>query len=95
MSAFVIQYCKYDSERDLAPVDPFGYINLREAYENHSVPTNIADDVANYNQIDNPESILGTPSDIFEAYRMHDSITKYDKEHGSKLTSKTPPSDAA
>ena len=68
----------YDALKDLHPVDPMGFINLRDAFENHNVPTNVADDVANYNGIEDPESMLGTPKDIFEAYRMRDSIQKYE-----------------
>ena len=69
----------YDPEKDLAPVDPFGYINLAEAYINHNVPTTVNDEVVNYNGIDDPESMLATPRDIFEAYRMNDAIQKFGK----------------
>lgn len=68
---------------DLNPVDPYGYIDLRAAYENHNVPSEIADELANYNGIDDPNSILGTPRDIFEAYRMNDRIQAIDREVSS------------
>lgn len=66
----------FDPLKDIRAVDPFGYINLHDAYENHNVPTNVADEVANYNGIDDPDSMIGVPSDIFEAYRMNDAIQK-------------------
>lgn len=74
----------YDSEKDIRPVDPFGFINLRDAFDNHNVPTNIADEVANYNGIEDPSSMLGVPSDIFEAYRMNDAIQKSAKAASEK-----------
>lgn len=67
----------YDPEKDLCPVDPFGFINLADAWLNHNVPTTVNDEVVNYNGIDDPESMLATPKDIFEAYRMNDAILKY------------------
>ena len=77
----------YDPEKDLAPVDPFGFINLHEAYLNHNVPTTVMDEVVNYNGIDDPESMLNCPKDIFEAYRMNDAIQKYGKDDNKKSVS--------
>lgn len=79
----------YDPEKDLNPVDPYGFINLAEAYEKGSVPTVVADEVANYNGIDDPESIIGTPHDIFEAYRMNEHIRSVDKQVSSSKEGKT------
>lgn len=73
----------YDPEKDLAPVDPFGFINLADAWLNHNVPTTVNDEIVNYNGIDDPESMLSTPKDIFEAYRMNDAIQKFGHD-GSK-----------
>lgn len=79
----------YDPVKDLNPVDPYGYVDLRSAFENHNVPSEIADELANYNGIDDPESILGTPKDIFEAYRMNDRIQQIDREVSSLKEDKT------
>lgn len=70
----------FDPVKDLHPVDPYGFIDLRSAYENHNVPTQVADEVANYNGIEDPESLLGTAKDVFEAYRMRDAIQKYESQ---------------
>lgn len=67
---------EYDPVKDRCAVDPYGFIELRSAYVNGSVPTVVEDVVANYNGIDDPETILGTPKDIFEGYRMRDAILK-------------------
>lgn len=82
----VVSYT-FDPVKDIRAVDPFGHINLHDAYENHSVPTNIADEVANYNGIDDPDSMLGVPSDIFEAYRMNAAIQKAAKAVSEKSVS--------
>lgn len=74
----------FDPEKDLYPVDPYGFVDLRSAYENHSVPTVVADEIANYNGIDDPASIMGTPKDIFEAYRMNDRIQNIDRQVSSE-----------
>lgn len=66
----------YDPIRDRSAVDPYGFINLRDSYLNGNVPTTVDDSIANYNGIDDPESILGTPKDIFEGYRMRDRILR-------------------
>lgn len=89
MTGEVVEKVSYsfDPVKDIHPVDPFGYINLHDAFENHNVPTNIADEVANYNGIEDPSSMLGVPSDIFEAYRMNDVIQKSAKAVAEKCVS--------
>lgn len=67
---------RYDPDVDIRPVDTVGFINLRDAYVNHNVPTVVATDPEQYNGIDDPESIAGTPKDIFEAYRMYAALTE-------------------
>lgn len=69
----------YDKVKDLSPVDPYGFIDLADAYDKGTVPSSIADNVLNYNQIEDPESIYGTPRDVFESYRMRDRIRAIDK----------------
>lgn len=83
----VVSYT-YDPEKDIRAVDPFGFINLHDAYENHNVPTQVSDEIANYNGIDDPDSMIGTPSDIFEAYRMNDHIQAVEKAVSSKVDEK-------
>lgn len=65
---------RYNPTTDLAAVEPFGYINLCDAVEKGEIPAGIANSELEYNNIDNPQTIMGKPSDIFEAYRMADSI---------------------
>lgn len=63
----VVTDCFYDPVRDLTPVDQHGFTDLKSALANSCVPSVMPDTDVDYNGIDNPDSILGTPRDIFEA----------------------------
>lgn len=69
---------KYSPERDLYEVAQFGFVNLREAYLTHTIPSSIDGVDVNYNDIGSPDKILGKPKDVFEAYRMKDAIAARD-----------------
>lgn len=64
----------YNPECDIQAVEPFGFIDLKEAYVTHTVPTMIDEEEVAYNEIDDPSAILGKPSDVFEAYRMQEAV---------------------
>lgn len=64
----------YNEERDNNPVDQYGFVNLVESIKNGVVPSSISNTEAEYNDIEDPASILGKPRDVFEAYRMQDYV---------------------
>lgn len=68
--------CKYNPVKDISDVDQFGFIDLEECLANGEVPATIADSEDQYNGIDDPNEILGKPSDVFDAYRMGDYIKR-------------------
>lgn len=68
------QTIKFDKSRDIKEVDKFGFVDLYLCLRTGSVPSDVSASVANYNGIEDPQSIIGSPSDIFEAMRMHDEI---------------------
>lgn len=74
----------YNKDKDIAEVDQFGYVDLRQAFENGYVPgdTGVVDE--NFNDIDDPRSIVGKPGDAFEAMRMQDKIVEYVKSSSAK-----------
>lgn len=78
--------CTYNKERDLSPVSQTGFINLSECLANNVVPTTVENEEVAYNQIDDPSEILGTPSDVFEAYRMQSYINDTGKKGESVVT---------
>ena len=63
----IVTDCKYDPVRDLAPVDQFGFIELKSALADSVVPSQMPGAEADYNGIDDPNQVLGKPRDIFEA----------------------------
>lgn len=65
----------FDKSKDIREVDPFGFVDLGLCLKTGSVPSDVTASVSNYNGIEDPQSIIGTPSDVFEAMRMHDEIT--------------------
>lgn len=60
----------YNPERDEAPVDVEGVIDLKKYYAQNLLPQE--DDVTTnaFNNIEEPDAILGSPSDVFEQERM-------------------------
>lgn len=72
----VVTECLYNEERDLKPVEPFGFVDLKESFVNNCVPSNTPESESDYNGIQDPGSILGTPSDVFDALRMAQDIEK-------------------
>lgn len=72
----------FDKCKDLKEVDTYGFVDLILSLRTGSVPSDVNASVSNYNGIDDPQSILGTPSDVFDAMRMHDVI----KEHESSAS---------
>lgn len=65
---------KFDAKRDLQPVDQFGYIDLVKSFQNGYVPGDVEAIAENYNDIEDPSSIIGKPKDCFEAMRMQDIV---------------------
>lgn len=56
----------YDPQFDIQAVDQTGFVDLALAHASGSVPAILDFDSVNYNEIDNPNSISGRPSDTFE-----------------------------
>ena len=66
--------CEYNDITDIKEVDQFGFIDLNECMANGQVPSTVSNTEDEYNDIDDPASILGKPHDVFEAYRMQDYV---------------------
>ena len=74
--------CNYDPTCDMREVDPLGYVDLGKALLTGIIPSDVSGNMSSYNGIENPESILGTPSDVFESMRMIDTINLSSAEGG-------------
>lgn len=63
----IVKDCNFDPVRDIAPVDQFGFVDLKLALDSSVVPSQMPGSDSDYNGIEEPEQILGKPHDIFEA----------------------------
>lgn len=63
----IVVDCPFDPVRDIAPVEQFGFIELKSALAESVVPSQMPESDSDYNGIDEPEKVLGKPRDIFEA----------------------------
>lgn len=57
----------FDPVRDIAPVEQFGFIDLKTALDSSIVPSQMPESEQDYNGIDDPNEIAGKPRDVFEA----------------------------
>lgn len=70
----IVEECFFDPVRDIAPVEQFGFIDLKSALANSVVPSVMPDSDVDYNGVDDPDSIIGTPRDVFEAIDMQNAL---------------------
>lgn len=59
----------YDPVKDIAPVDQLGFVDLRNAFVNNTIPGDLACSDESFNGVEDPSSLLGKSSDVFDAYR--------------------------
>lgn len=70
----IVPECRFDPVRDLTPVSPYPSLDLKAALANSTVPTVLPGAESDYNGVQAPEEIIGTPRDIFEAIDMQRAI---------------------
>lgn len=68
---------KYNPERDIQAVEQFGFVDLASANATSSVPGSLDTSDLSFNGIDDPNSIGGRASDVFEAGMMSKAIEGY------------------
>lgn len=79
----LITEVKFNKDKDIKRVDQFGFVDITKAFESGSVPSSVVLTEDQYNMIDNPDSILGRPADIFEAYRMKEYVNSVGSSGGN------------
>lgn len=57
----------FDPIRDITPVDQYGFIDMKTAFDSSIVPSQLPESDADYDGTEDPAQILGKPRDIFEA----------------------------
>lgn len=63
-------YCPFNEDSTISKVDQFGFVNINDAIANGVVSGTVDVDDSSYNDIYEPSTIVGKPSDCFEAIRM-------------------------
>lgn len=69
-----VKGCRYNPVMDLSSVSQTGFVDLKNAFANNSIPSQIVGAETDYNGIEDPASILGRPSDVFEAMVMESYV---------------------
>lgn len=85
--SYLIAVCHYDSAMDVSEVDQFGFVDLREALVNGSIPSDLSAQEGRFNNVDNPSMMRPRPSDIFEgigAQKNYAKIVKNQREFTRK-----------
>lgn len=67
----------YDKRRDRFEVSQTGFLNLNEAFLNHAVPADFAQDDVSYDDVDDPSKVIGKPKDAFELMHYNQSVHDY------------------
>lgn len=80
----IVKDCPFDPVRDIAPVEQFGFIELKDALANSIVPSQMSESETDYNGIDEPDKILGKPRDIFEAMDVQKAAEQLASSEGDK-----------
>ena len=70
----IVKKCAFNPVVDKTPVSDTGFVDLKTAFVNNSIPSQVSGSDSDYNGIDDPGSILGKPSDVFEAMEMESYI---------------------
>lgn len=83
----LVKSCNFNPACDITPVSDTGFVDLQTAFLNNAIPSQIAESDTDYNGIEDPASILGKPSDIFEAMDMEGYVKGASDTDGSKKDS--------
>lgn len=85
---FTPRECVFDPLVDVAEVDQFGFIDLRQAFLTGVVDGQLSPDDGAYSGIDDPAAIMSAPKDEFEAIRQAQYAASYKPK--TKTTSAAP-----
>ena len=76
----VVEKCPFNPVVDKTAVSQIGFVDLKSAMVNHVIPSQIADTEEDYNGIEDPSSIMGKPTDVFEALEMQSHINSFESK---------------
>ena len=68
----------YDPSKDLHPVEQYGFVDLSEVFQTGNITGDLDAGLENYNEIEDPDSIIDKADDIFSLYRQVDQIKSFE-----------------
>lgn len=77
---YPIYKIEYNPARDIQKVAPNGALDLKEAFANNSIPSDLMTQDSKFNGIDDPISIGGRVTDMIDAEVMDNAIRNYKPE---------------
>lgn len=82
----IVYECPFDPVCDLEAVPQSGFLDLQDAWVNGVVPGDVSSSGDMYNNIEEPDAILGKPRDFADAYRMSKSMAEAAAHYESSST---------
>ena len=68
------EFIWYDPSKDLHAVEQYGFVDLSEVFQTGTVSGDLNAGLENYNNIEDPDSIIDKADDVFSLYRQVDQI---------------------
>lgn len=75
----MIVRCRYDSKRDIKHVSPTGYLNLKDAFANNSIPAGLQVKDSHFNGISDPDAVGTRATDAIDAEVISREHTRQSK----------------
>ena len=72
------EFVWYDPKKDLHAVEQYGFVDLSEVFQTGTISGDLNSGLENYNEIEDPDSIIDKADDIFSLYRQVDQIRSSD-----------------
>lgn len=69
-----VEFIWYDPKKDLHAVEQYGFVDLSEVFQTGTVSGDLNAGLENYNNIEDPDSIIDKADDVFALYRQVDQV---------------------
>ena len=69
-----MEFVWYDPKKDLHAVEQYGFVDLSEVFQTGNISGDLDAGLENYNDIEDPDSIMDKADDVFSLYRQVDQI---------------------
>lgn len=73
-----VEFTWYDPSKDLHAVEQYGFVDLAEVFQTGTIAGDLNAGLENYNNIEDPDSIIDKADDVFALYRQVDQIRSTD-----------------